>query len=106
MGMYRRTFFAYGTRITDTDSGILEAALADHDTVTYLLAGDYDRNMTFLVVKVTVAVVEPGTYRSIAPQAEAGIKYHAWNHELRAAATTLGIHDIPAPAWLVVPDLS
>lgn len=105
MSRSHRTFLAYGTRIPDIDPDTLEAALADHATVTYLLAGD-DHNMTFLAITSTLAAVKPGTYRSIAPQVELGTKCHAWNHELRTAATALGIHDVPMPAWLVIPDLS
>ena len=50
MGMYHSTYFAYGMQIPDVDPEQIE----DTDLgegIGYLLAGDYDRDMTFLTTQ-------------------------------------------------------
>ena len=60
MGMYHSTYFAYGFQIPDTRSDVLEPALKDLPgdiRVGYLHAGDYDRDLTFLVTDGAAATV-------------------------------------------------
>ncbi|WP_189451980.1 hypothetical protein [Streptomyces abikoensis] len=105
--MLHKTYFAYGIRIPDTDTGQLENLLAQQDpdsVVGFLHAGDYDRNMTFLVTECRE--VKVGAYETVTPQPVAGEQCAAWNRQLLSAAAALGITDPSAPSWLVVPDLS
>lgn len=111
MGMSHSTYFAYGFQIADVhpnDTEALDTQLrqynAQHTTaVGYLQAGDYDRDMTFLVAHCTE--VSLGSFRTVTPQAFASDQCEAWNRDLKAAAKSLGI--VPRePGWIAVPDLS
>jgi hypothetical protein len=113
MGFSRSTYFAYGIRIPDTGAPWemaerLEAELPKHKAqcpdVGFLQAGNYDADMTFLVTESEE--VEFGEFKTVTPQTATHEQYQAWNAQLRASATALGVVDIPEPGWLVVPDLS
>jgi hypothetical protein len=106
--MYHSTYFAYGFQIRDSDLDLLEQRLQETDKpdhkVGYLHAGGYGRSMTFLVTECTE--VKLGQFKAVFPESFARYERTAWDNALRAAATALGITDIPEPGWLVVPDLS
>lgn len=113
MGMYHSTYFAYGFRIPDDGApwqlaDRIDAELAklkdQCPEVGHLQAGDYDRDMTFLVTKSDE--VDLGEYKTVTPETATGEQYAAWNAQLAAAGAALGIEEIPVPGWLVVPDLS
>jgi len=109
MGMYHSTYFAYGARIPDTDSEVMQTvlrALKDQhgSSVGYLHAGDYDRDMTFLVTKCEE--VNLGDVKTVTPQMAAPDQYAAWDTQIRQAADALGTAPLHEPGWLVVPDLS
>ena len=107
MGMYHSTYFAYGIHIPDTDSEVLEETLKDQPEshrVGYLHAGDYDRDMTFLVTECKE--VDLGDVETVTPQSFTRYERTAWDTALREAAQKLGISDVPEPGWFVVPDLS
>jgi hypothetical protein len=107
MGMYHSTYFAYGIRIPDTDGEVLEEALKDQPEnarVGYLHAGDYDRDMTFLVTECKEA--ELGGFETVTPESFTRYERTAWDTALREAAAKLGVTEIPEPGWLIVPDLS
>ncbi|MBL1100109.1 hypothetical protein [Streptomyces coffeae] len=113
MGMYHSTYFAYGIRIPDDGpawklADRIDAELAkvkdQCPDVGHLQAGDYDRDMTFLVTQS--AAVDLGAFKTVTPQTATGEQYVAWGEQLRAAAVSLGVDEIPEPGWLVVPDLS
>lgn len=103
MGMYHSTYFAYGFQIPDTDSDLLEEALAG-SPVGYLHAGDYDRDRTFLTTHCTE--VDLGDHRKVKPEAFAKPEIEAWNAALTEAAARLGVLTGFEPGWFVVPDLS
>lgn len=107
MGMYHSTYFAYGFQLPDTGSDAIEAALKGlpGDThVGYLHAGDYDRDMTFLVTECTE--VSLGDHRKVKPEAFQAPEIEAWNTALTEAAARLGVTSGFEPGWFVVPDLS
>ncbi|MEU0808751.1 hypothetical protein [Streptomyces sp. NPDC005970] len=113
MGYYHSTYFAYGFRIPDGGAPWqlaerLEAELpklkGQCPDVGFLQAGDYDRDMTFLVTQSDE--VDLGKFKTVTPQTATAEQYAAWGEQLRAAAVVLGVDEIPEPGWLVVPDLS
>ncbi|WP_031514806.1 hypothetical protein [Streptomyces sp. NRRL F-5123] len=113
MGFSRSTYFAYGLRInTDqyawVESEHAEAELpkikADCPDVGHLSAGDYDRDMFFLVTKCNE--VDLGEYEHVTPQSATAEQLADWDRQLVAAAMALGYKDTSAPGWLVVPDCS
>ncbi|MCL7377439.1 hypothetical protein [Streptomyces sp. 35G-GA-8] len=99
MGMYHSTYFAYGFQIPQTDPDRLEDL-----ELGYLLAGDYDRDMVFLVTQCVE--VRLGTYKTVRPHDATQGQYEDWDEQLRAAAETLAVTPITEPGWIVVPDLS
>lgn len=103
MGMYHSTYFAYGFEIPRTDADKLDAVLAD-TPVSYLHAGDYDRDRTFLVTECTE--VKLGDHRKVTPEAFQAAEIEAWNAALTEAAARLGVFAGFEPGWFVVPDLS
>jgi hypothetical protein len=103
MGMHHSTYFAYGFEIPTTSTDKLDAALAD-GPVGYLHAGDYDRDMTFLVTSCTE--VKLGDHRKVKPESFTKPEIEEWNQALAAAAARLGVHAGYEPGWFVVPDLS
>ncbi|MFJ4703166.1 hypothetical protein ACIP5N_33950 [Streptomyces sp. NPDC088768] len=113
MGYYHSTYFAYGVHIP-TDSSAWEEEeritevlkpLKDRcPDVRTLSAGDYDRNMLFLVTESTE--IDLGDYgRTSSATAE---QHAAWDAQLAAAVEALGYGDrrLEAAGWLCVPDLS
>ncbi|WP_326811665.1 hypothetical protein [Streptomyces scopuliridis] len=103
MGMYHSTYFAYGARIpTPADTDVLEEALK-RGPVGYLLAGDYDHDMTFLTTECES--VDLGDFKTVTPQTATPEQYAIWNRDLEAAAKSLDI-SLPEAGWIVVPDLS
>jgi hypothetical protein len=103
MGMYHSTYFAYGFQIPDTNPQRLEDADLG-EGVGYLLAGDYDRDMTFLVTECID--VQLGDHRKVTPDSFQQPEIEAWNTALTEAAARLGVHTGFEPGWFVVPDLS
>lgn len=103
MGYYHSTYFAYGFQIPDTRSGELKNVL-DDGPVGYLHAGDYDRDMTFLVTECTE--IDLGNYRKVKPDAFTQPQIETWNKALTEAAARLGVTSGFEPGWFVVPDLS
>lgn len=107
MGMFHSAYFAYGFQIPDTNSDVLEEALKDQPEgarVGYLHAGDYDRDMTFLVTECTE--VDLGDHRKVKPESFQTPEIEAWNAALIEAAARLGVTSGFEPGWFVVPDLS
>ncbi len=105
MGMYHSAYFAYGIQIPDTDHEVLEEKLKGIDgEVGFLHAGDYDRDMTFLVTKCEE--VSLGNYEVVTPQTATVAQYEAWGGQIREVAAALGLDEIPEPGWLLIPDLS
>ncbi len=109
MGMYHSTYFAYGVHIPDMRGDIEELlqtarATIDAPDVGYLSAGNYDRDMTFLVTECEEVAL--GKFETVTPQVESAARYAEWNRQLQAAAAALGVKPLTGPAWIVVPDLS
>jgi hypothetical protein len=113
MGFSRSTYFAYGIHVTTEDHAWHEADHADAELpkikdacpdVRHLTAGDYDRDMFFLVTRSRV--LEPGEFEHITPQAASAEQIADWDRQLIAAAMALGYRATSAPGWLVVPDCS
>ncbi|MFI8351250.1 hypothetical protein [Streptomyces sp. NPDC085596] len=103
MGMYHSTYFAYGVRIPDTDPEHIEETELG-EGVGYLLAGDYDRDMTFLTTQCKE--VDLGEFQHVTPQTADDEQRAAWDQALRTAAARLGVEPQSEPGWFVVPDLS
>ncbi|MFF1686062.1 hypothetical protein [Streptomyces sp. NPDC058254] len=114
MGYYHSTYFAYGLRIpvdahpwaeTDRIDEELKAVRDQCPDVGHLTAGDYDRDMLFLVTKSNrVDLGEYGRASSATPEQRAD-----WGRQLANAVDHLGyghIRDLDAPSWLCIPDLS
>jgi hypothetical protein len=113
MGMYHSTYFAYGVHVRTDNYAWHEAEHADAELaklkdrcpdVGHLSAGDYDRDMFFLVTKATE--VSLGTYEHVTPDTATREQLLDWNRQLNEAAHALGYTDVSLPGWLVVPDLS
>jgi hypothetical protein len=103
MGMYHSTYFAYGVQIPDVDPEQIEETDLG-EGIGYLLAGDYDRDMTFLTTQCKE--VDLGEYAHVTPNTVTDEQRAIWNVALRKAATRLGIEPKSEPGWFVVPDLS
>lgn len=103
MGMYHSTYFAYGIQLPDVDPEQLEDTDLG-DGISYLLAGNYDRDMTFLTTQCKE--VSLGNFAHVTPQTATDEQRAAWDQALRAAVTRLGVAAKSEPGWLVVPDLS
>jgi hypothetical protein len=106
MGMFYSAYLAYGVRVPDTDPDRLEEALKgqpEGSDVGYLTAGNYDDDMTFLVTECTSA--DLGSVETVTPQQATPEQYAAWDAQLRAAATELGVKPLSEPGWLLIPDL-
>jgi hypothetical protein len=114
MGMYHSTYFAYGLHIpTDahprTETDRIDAALATVKNrcpdVGHLTAGDYDRDMLFLVTESDeISLGQYGHGLEATPEQIAN-----WGHQLAFAVHHLGYDQLPglkAPDWLCIPDLS
>jgi hypothetical protein len=103
MGMYHSTYFAYGARIPDMDPQEIEDAELP-DGIGYLLAGNYDRDMTFLTTECKE--VDLGEFKTVTPQTATPEQYAQWDARIREAADVLGVDPMHEPGWFVVPDLS
>ena len=104
MGMYHSAYFAYGVRIPDdTDPEELEGKLRG-GSVGYLLAGHYDRDMSFLTTECKS--VDLGSFEVVEPGSFSGEDFVAWDAALRDAAERLGVTPLTEPAFFVVPDMS
>ena len=114
MGYYHSTYFAYGLRIpidahpwTETDR--IDTELAEIKDVApdvgHLTAGDYDRDMLFLVTQCDeIALGKYGRATDATPEQRAD-----WDRQLANAVDHLGyghLRDLEAPGWLSIPDLS
>lgn len=113
MGFHHSTYFAYGIHVkTDTypweEGERAEDVLKQHKAtcpdVGHLSAGDYDRDMFFLVTKCDE--VSLGKFEHVTPQTATAEQLADWDRQLIAAAMALGYADTSAPGWLVVPDLA
>lgn len=101
MGMYHSAYFAYGVRIPDIDPDRIEDA--DLPTgVGYLLAGSYDRDMTFLTTQCKE--VDLGQFANVTPNTATDEQRAAWDQALRTSAAELGVDLKSEPGWLVIPD--
>lgn len=114
MGYYQSAYFAYGLHIPvdgpawqeseriDTELQKLKPRCPD---IGFLTAGDYDRDMVFLVTKSDE--VQLGSYgRGSESTAE---QRASWDAQLAAAVHALGLGETPdlePPGWLCIPDLS
>ncbi|MBM7088093.1 hypothetical protein JTP67_05905 [Streptomyces sp. S12] len=104
MGFYHSAFLAYGIQIPDMDEDTLDRGIPGGSEVGHLRAGRYDAEDTFLVTKCTEA--EIGTPVVVDPERATREQYETWSRDLRAAATALGVTDIPAPSWLLISHVS
>lgn len=114
MGYYQSTYFAYGLRIPVEGPAWKETDRLDKELpklkdrcpdVGHLAAGDYDRDMVFLVTDSQE--IELGSY-GWANTATAEQRAN-WDTQLAHAVLALGYSELPdlaAPGWLCVPDLS
>jgi hypothetical protein len=103
MGMYYSAYFAYGARIPEMDTDLIEDADLPQG-VGYLLAGGYDRDMFFLTTQCKE--VDLGQCARVTPNEATDEQRTAWDQALRASATELGVDLQSEPGWLVIPDLA
>jgi hypothetical protein len=103
MGMYHSAYFAYGIRIPDVEPDQLEEADLP-EGVGYLLAGSYDRDMTFLTTACKEA--DLGEFVQVTPQTVTEEQRAEWDQALRIAAVRVGVKAESEPGWFVVPDMS
>jgi hypothetical protein len=113
MGMYHSTYFAYGMHIPfdgypweegERADTVLAGIKEQCPDVGHLCAGDYDRDMYFLVTECTE--VNLGEFKHVTPQAADTEQLAIWNRQLAAAAEALGYAVSAEPGWLTVPDVS
>lgn len=113
MGFDHSTYFAYGIHVTtdryawhESDHAETELPKIKKDCpdVGYLTAGDYDRDMFFLVTRSNE--VGLGKFEHVTPQTASPEQIADWDRQLIAAAMALGYRDTSAPGWLVIPDCS
>ncbi|MFJ1647946.1 hypothetical protein [Streptomyces sp. NPDC088258] len=102
MGMYTSAYLAYGIQIVDTEPGILEEANLGAG-VSFLYAGRYDNDMTFLVTEWHN--VDLGSSKALSPQYFADGQYAVWDELLKKAAGALDLSHVHQPAWLVIADV-
>ncbi|MFE6225445.1 hypothetical protein [Streptomyces sp. NPDC057854] len=114
MGYYHSTYFAYGLRIpteahpwheADRIDTVLATVKDRCPNVSHLQAGDYDRDMLFLVTQANE--IPLGQYgRATLATAEQRAN---WDTQLANAIHALGYAqhpDLEAPGWICIPDLS
>lgn len=114
MGMYHSTYFAYGLHIPTDEPAWRETDRIDEELkqhkercpdVGHLSAGDYDRDMVFLVtVSQEIELGEYGHVNHATAEDRAN-----WDAQLANAVHALGYSELPnlaAPGWLCIPDLS
>jgi hypothetical protein len=113
MGYYQSAYFAYGLRIPVDGPAWQESDRLDAELqklkdrcpeVGYLTAGDYDRDMVFLVTKSDeISLGKYGRGSETTPEQRA-----SWDAQLAHAVHALGLADadLEPPGWLCIPDLS
>lgn len=104
MGYFHSAYLAYGVQIPDTDEDTLDCGIPKGTEVGHLRAGKYDAEMTFLVTECTEA--DLGEAPTVNPDRATRDQYETWDRDLRAAATALGLTDVPEPSWLLIPHVS
>ncbi|QBZ73491.1 hypothetical protein SEA_MISCHIEF19_6 [Streptomyces phage Mischief19] len=125
MGFSHSTYYGYGVHVpterfvaehkhtwAETDR-IDEGGLLSHpgtERIGHLSAGDYDRDMLFLVASDPgdEHEVKLGSFVTLQPHTKAH-SLPVWDEQLRVAWERCGYGpggDMPEPGWLVVPDLS
>jgi hypothetical protein len=114
MGYHHSTYFAYGIHIPVEAPAWKETDRIDKELaklkelcpdVGHLAAGDYDRDMVFLVTDCQE--IDLGKYgrANLATADQCG----EWDTQLAFAVHALGYSNLPdlqAPGWLCIPDLS
>ncbi|MFJ8208148.1 hypothetical protein [Streptomyces sp. NPDC096033] len=104
MRLYCSAYLAYSIQIHDTDGGTLDHALKDFDGVSYLHAGRFDQQHTYLTTECHG--VDAGGHFTVAPAILADRpEQAAWDDALTAAAEALGFTDSVTPGWLLIPDV-
>lgn len=116
MGMYYEAYCAYGILVqrpggVDFDmiesmdtGGTRENDLMRENNVGHLLAGNYDRDMLFLVTDSHS--VDLGTYAIIDNESIRQFDYEGNNQRLKNVVDALGLEILSGPGWILVPDLS
>lgn len=116
MGFSHSTYLAYGVRIEDTPSWVMEEKkLNEHppaegeremsnDRVGFLHAGDYDEDMTFLVTYCES--VNLGSYYRVPDPLDDAAKRALWDENIAWAVKHNGFLPAGEPVWFVVPDCS
>jgi hypothetical protein len=104
MGYYTSAYLAYGVQIPDKDEAELDRGIPGGTEVGHLRAGKYDDERTYLVTECEES--DLGEALEVTPQAATAEQYAAWDRDLRAAATALGVEQIRDPSWLLIPHVS
>lgn len=113
MGFSHSTYFAYGIHIptnrpagyeADHTEDTLPTVKATCPDVGYLQAGDYDREMFFLVTHCEE--IDLGKFEHVTPDRITAEQRADWDRQLAAAAQSLGYDNASAPGWLAIPDMS
>lgn len=118
MGMIQSAYYFYGVHIpthewtdqwVDAESERLDPVIrAVKDLapdVRHLTAGDYDRDMLFLVIHRPGFLTEIplGEFAKIVPEKSRDL---GWDAQLTAVVKAMGYRDVDRPGWIFLPDVS
>lgn len=116
MGMYYEAYVAYGALIQRPDyvdydmienmdtAGTRENEIMTKYKLKHLIAGNYDRDMFFLVT--ASESVKLGSYVMINDISMKNFNYVDNSSRILDGAEELGLEILDGPGWVLVPDLS
>jgi hypothetical protein len=107
MGFWTSAYLAYGIEIPHTDTDTLDEKLHGNTTgISYLNAGDYDVDKTFLVTACYDAVLGKPAAANISEHYADGNPEGRWNQMLDHAVGVIGVEVDGEPGWLLIADVS
>jgi hypothetical protein len=116
MGYYHSSYFAYGALVAkpaDVDYDLIEFMDIEGEEANdimkkyglgHLLAGNYDRDMLFIVTKCHS--VDLGKYEMINQQRMKDFDYVNNYTRVMEGIRELGLEVIDGPGWILIPDMS
>jgi hypothetical protein len=107
MGFWTSAYLAYGIEIPDTNEETLEERLGGETVgVSYLRAGAYDTNKTYLTACCESADLGDPENLDLAAHYTDGNPEGRWNDMLAHAVEKVGLESIGEPGWLLIADVS
>lgn len=107
MGMWTTAYLAYGIEIPYTSEDAIEEKLSGQTVgVSYLNAGHYDHDKTYLVTACFDAELGKPSEVDLGEHYADGDPTGRWNQMLDHAVGKVGVEPIGEPGWLLIADVS